>query len=118
MSIIFITHDISIVGNICDKLVVLYGGIVVETGLKDQILKNPQHPYTEALLKAIPILGDKKDRLHTIKGEPPDAGNLPSGCPFHPRCDYAKDICKEGEPPPVVQMKDGRQARCWILDRE
>ncbi len=118
MALIFITHDISIVGNLCDKLAVFYGGLVVEIGPKDQVLNSPSHPYTQALLQALPILGEKRDRLRTIQGEPPHAGNLPLGCPFHPRCDYAIDICKEVEPPPAFQVSRLQQARCWLLDRD
>ena len=118
MALIFITHDISIVGNLCDKLAVFYGGLVVETGPKDQVLNSPTHPYTQALLQALPILGDKRDRLRTIQGEPPHAGNLPQGCPFHPRCDYTMDICKEIEAPPAFQVNQFQQARCWLLDKD
>ena len=118
MALIFITHDISIVGNLCDKLAVFYGGLVVESGPKDQILNTPTHPYTQALLQALPILGDKRERLRTIRGEPPHAGNLPLGCPFHPRCDYTMDICKEVEAPPSFEVNRLQQARCWLLDKD
>ena len=118
MGIIFITHDISLVGNLCDKLAVFYGGLVVEYGPKDQVLNNPSHPYTEALLEALPILGEKRERLRTIQGDPPHAGNLPVACPFHPRCDHATDICKEGDPPPVFQLDGYHRARCWLLEKD
>ncbi len=116
MAIIFITHDISIVGDLCDELAVFYGGIIVETGPKDQIFNKPSHPYTEALLQAVPTLGDTRDRLRTIPGEPPFAADIPPGCPFHPRCDYATEICQSGEPPPVFSTNDGRRVRCWLLE--
>ncbi len=116
MALIFITHDISIVGNLCDNLAVFYGGLVVEYGPKDQVLNHPTHPYTEALLEALPVLGEKRERLRTIQGEPPYAGDLPPGCPFHPRCDSVMDRCKEGEPPPVFAIDNLRRARCWLLD--
>ena len=118
MAIIFITHDISIVGNLCDKLAVIYGGLVVEYGSKDQVLNNPSHPYTKALLKALPILGEKRERLQTIPGEPPHAGNLPPACPFHPRCEQAMDNCKEGDAPPIFDLGYGHQARCWLLEKD
>ena len=118
MAIIFITHDISIVGNLCDKLAVFYGGLVVEYGPKDQVLNNPSHPYTEALLQALPTLGEKTERLRMIKGEPPHAGNLPPACPFHPRCEHAMDTCKEGDPPPVFWIDDFHHARCWLLEKD
>lgn len=117
MAIIFVTHDISIVGNMCDKLAVFYGGLVVEYGPKDQVLDQPSHPYTEALLGAQPALGVKVDRLRTIQGEPPHAGKLPDGCPFHPRCEAAMENCKEGDAPPMFWLADSHQARCWLLTR-
>ena len=116
MAIIFITHDISIVGNLCDKLAVYYGGLVVEYGPKDQVLNHPSHPYTEALLQALPTLGEKVDRLRTIQGEPPHAGNLPDGCPFHPRCDAVMDQCRTGGPPPGFRVEGFHQSRCWLLE--
>lgn len=116
MAIIFITHDISIVGNLCDKLAVFYGGLVVEYGPKDQVLNSPKHPYTEALLQAVPTLGERVERLRTIQGEPPHAGSLHEGCPFNPRCDFAKDVCNHGDPPPVFWLDGTRQARCWLLE--
>ena len=116
MALIFITHDISIVGNLCDRLAVFYGGLVVETGPKDQVLNRPKHPYTQALIEALPTLGKKRDRLRTIQGDPPQAGNLPPGCPFHPRCEYAMEICKGAEAPPAFQAGESQLARCWLLD--
>jgi oligopeptide/dipeptide ABC transporter ATP-binding protein len=118
MALIFITHDISIVGNLCDRLAVFYGGLVVETGPKDQVLNRPKHPYTQALIEALPTLGNKRDRLRTIQGEPPQAGNLPPGCPFHPRCEYAMEICKGTEAPPAFQAGESQLARCWLLDED
>ena len=117
MAIIFITHDISIVGDLCDELAVFYGGIVVETGPKDQVFDNPAHPYTEALLQAVPSLGDTRDRLRTIPGEPPFAADIPTGCPFHPRCDYAMETCQTGAPPPVFLSGDSRRVRCWLFEK-
>ncbi len=116
MALIFITHDISIVGNLCDNLAVFYGGLVVEYGPKDQVLSNPTHPYTEALLEALPVLGEKRERLRTIPGDPPNAGNLPQGCPFHPRCDKAIDRCREGEPPPIFDAGKMQRTRCWLVE--
>ncbi|MQF70134.1 ABC transporter ATP-binding protein [SAR202 cluster bacterium AD-804-J14_MRT_500m] len=118
MAIIFITHDISIVGNLCDKLAVFYGGLVVEYGPKDQVLNHPTHPYTEALLEALPILGEKRDHLRTIDGEPPFAGNLPPGCPFSPRCEHVMDACKEGDPPPAFETNPLQVSRCWLREEQ
>ena len=114
MAIVFVTHDISLVGNMCDQLAVFYGGLLVEYGPRQQVLSQPSHPYTVALLQSIPQLGEPRDRLPSIAGEPPDLGRLPTGCPFHPRCDAALDGCRTGEPPPVFTLAQGRQVRCWL----
>jgi oligopeptide/dipeptide ABC transporter ATP-binding protein len=118
MAIMFVTHDISLVGNMCDQLAVFYGGLLVEYGPRQQVLSQPSHPYTVALLQSIPQLGEPRDRLPSIAGEPPDLGRLPAGCPFHPRCDAALDGCRTGEPPPVFTLAQGRQVRCWLREQE
>ena len=118
MAIMFVTHDISLVGNMCDQLAVFYGGLLVEYGLRQQVLSQPSHPYTAALLQSIPQLGEPRERLPSIAGEPPDLGRLPAGCPFHPRCDVALDVCRTGEPPPVLTLAQGRQVRCWLREQE
>jgi len=118
MAIIFVTHDISLVGNMCDQLAVFYGGLLVEYGPRQQVLSQPSHPYTAALLQSIPQLGEPRERLPSIAGEPPDLGRLPAGCPFHPRCDAALDVCRTGEPPPVLTLAQGRQVRCWLREQE
>jgi len=118
IAVIFITHDMSIVGNLCDRIAVFYGGLVVETGPKEHIFSQPSHPYTEALLSAIPILGEKVERLRSIEGEPPNPGQLPPGCPFSPRCDHALDRCWSGDPPPEFQLRDARRVRCWLREAD
>ncbi len=118
MAIMFVTHDISLVGNMCDHLAVFYGGLLVEYGPRQQVLSQPSHPYTAALLQSIPQLGEPRERLPSIAGEPPDLGRLPAGCPFHPRCDAAFDVCRTGEPPPVFTLAQGRQVRCWLREQE
>jgi oligopeptide/dipeptide ABC transporter ATP-binding protein len=118
IAVIFITHDMSLVGNLCDRIAVFYGGLVVETGPKEHIFKHPSHPYTEALLGAIPILGDRVERLHSIAGEPPNPARLPPGCPFSPRCEYAMDVCRSGAPPPLFQLPEARRVRCWLREAD
>ena len=118
MAIMFVTHDISLVGNMCDQLAVFYGGLLVEYGRRQQVLSQPSHPYTAALLQSIPQLGEPRERLPSIAGEPPDLGRLPAGCPFHPRCDAALDKCRTGEPPPVFTLAQGRQVRCWLREQD
>jgi oligopeptide/dipeptide ABC transporter ATP-binding protein len=116
MAIIFVTHDISLVGNVCDQLAVFYGGTVVEYGPREQVLNHPSHPYTAALLQSIPQLGEWRERLPSVAGDPPDLGRLPAGCAFHPRCHAAIETCKAGKPPPVFTIPDGRDVRCWLRE--
>jgi oligopeptide/dipeptide ABC transporter ATP-binding protein len=118
MAIIFVTHDISLVGNMCDQIAVFYGGVMVEYGPREQVLSRPSHPYTAALLQSIPQLGEPRERLPSIAGDPPDLGRLPAGCPFHPRCAVALESCREGEPPPVFALRDTWQVRCWLREHE
>ena len=118
MALIFVTHDISLVANLCDSIAVFYGGLVVEYGPREEVLNSPSHPYTQALLDAIPTLGERKEQLRTIPGEPAHAGNLPPGCPFHPRCEFAIEVCREGSPPPDHHLDQGVTARCWLLMEE
>lgn len=118
VAVIFITHDMSIVGNLCDRIAVFYGGLVVETGPKERIFRQPAHPYTQALLGAIPVLGEKVERLQSVEGEPPNPGNMPPGCPFHPRCAEAIAICASGDPPPVFQLHEAHRVRCWLHEEK
>jgi len=118
IAIIFVTHDMSIIGNLCDRVAVFYGGLAVEEGPKDRVFAEPAHPYTAALLRAVPILGQKVERLQSIRGEPPNLASLPAGCPFHPRCEQAMDICQRGEPPPRFVLPDLRHAGCWLREQE
>ena len=113
-SIIFITHDLGVVAELCDRVVVMYGGLVMEEAGIDEIFEHPLHPYTLGLLASIPgINKDKAERLQSIPGSPPDMTNPPKGCPFAPRCPYARNICA-AECPPYVQA-GGHRAMCWLL---
>ena len=96
-SILFITHDLGVIAEVASKVIVLYAGIIAEFGDVYEIFKNPLHPYTKALLKSIPKPGFK-EKLDSIRGNVPNLVNPPSGCRFHPRCDYAMDICKKNKP--------------------
>jgi oligopeptide/dipeptide ABC transporter ATP-binding protein len=93
LSILFISHDIGVVSKIAGRIVVMYAGRIVEEGLAKNVVENPLHPYTKALVSATNIA--RKKKLFSIPGTPPDMFNLPSGCPFHPRCPYAKESCKK-----------------------
>jgi oligopeptide/dipeptide ABC transporter ATP-binding protein len=112
MGLIFITHDFGIVASICDRVAVMYAGKVVETAPVRDIFFRPAHPYTAALLKAVPKLEVDTDRLVSIQGQPPRLENLPDGCSFLPRCNQAGDECRRGEPP-EVQVGQQHFARCW-----
>lgn len=114
-SIILITHDLGVVAGMCDRVIVMYAGEVVETGTKWEIFKNPQHPYTKGLLRSMPRLDQKKSEpLIPIIGTPPDLIKPPLGCPFAARCDQAMKICERIDPEATV-FSDTHTARCWDL---
>ncbi len=114
VGVIFITHDLGIVAQTCDNVLVMYAGKVVESGNVRRIYKNPVHPYTIGLMNSVPKLGGRKDKLYQIEGQPPNLLNLPEGCSFWPRCDRAKSICRE-EYPPEVAIEENDFARCWLV---
>ncbi|REE94365.1 oligopeptide transport system ATP-binding protein [Paenibacillus taihuensis] len=115
-SIILITHDLGIVADMCDRVVVMYAGKVVETGTKQEIFKNPQHPYTRGLLRSLPRLDQKKDEpLVPIIGTPPDMSSPPKGCAFCARCDEAMRICVDNDPQAYV-LSETQTAKCWLHD--
>ncbi|HKP20321.1 MAG TPA: ABC transporter ATP-binding protein [Thermoleophilaceae bacterium] len=95
LAIIFITHDLSTLANICRRIAVMYAGRIVEEGPNDRVFADAAHPYTRALAAAFPVIGDARFRMNPsgLPGDPPDPRNVPSGCPFHPRCPVAIDIC-------------------------
>ncbi|MDR7857471.1 ABC transporter ATP-binding protein [Tissierella sp.] len=116
-SIILITHDLGVVANTCSKVMVMYGGLVMEEGTVDDIFYNPLHPYTKGLLQSLPKKDTKeRQRLVPIKGNPPDLSNMPKGCPFAERCPYAMDICVDNQPEYYYEGKSHR-AMCWLLDK-
>ncbi|MEM0014114.1 MAG: ATP-binding cassette domain-containing protein [Zestosphaera sp.] len=116
LSYLFITHDLAVANYICGKIAVMYLGKIVETGPTDRVINNPRHPYTIALVSAIPE-PDPSNRLKIrevpIKGEIPSAAAIPSGCRLHPRCPYATDVCRTQEPP-MVEVESGHYASCWL----
>ncbi len=114
ISYIFISHDLSVVKHISDRVGVMYLGSMVELASKENIYDNPQHPYTQALIAAIPIPDPtKRSEMKLIEGEIPSNVNTPSGCKFHPRCPFAKDVCKEKEPP-VKEVEPEHFVKCWF----
>ena len=114
MGLIFVTHDLGIVAESCDRVAIMYSGRIVEHGSVRRVFERPAHPYTKALMRALPKMGGKKRRLYQIKGEPPNLSNLPSGCSFHPRCPDAMEVCREQYPPESIVAGDG-YASCWLL---
>jgi oligopeptide/dipeptide ABC transporter ATP-binding protein len=113
IALIFITHNLGIVAKMCDRLAVMYAGRVVESGPVREIFDAPAHPYTRALLGSIPRMGNSRQRLTAIDGQPPDLAALPPGCAFAPRCLDAIERCRAA-PPPDLAVGDGRTVRCWL----
>ncbi|TMC80649.1 MAG: ABC transporter ATP-binding protein [Chloroflexi bacterium] len=114
-SVILITHNMALVASLCNRVIVMYAGRIVEQGPTRAIFKNPQHPYTWSLLRSMPRVDEKeKERLISIKGLPPDLGKMPPGCKFHPRCKFRVDRCFTEEPP-LDEVDPGQRARCWVL---
>ncbi len=115
MSILFITHDLGVVAELCSRVIVMYGGLIMEEAPIDDIFENPLHPYTQGLLASIPgIDQDKSRRLKPIAGSPPDMIHPPKGCPFAPRCPYSRRVCME-EIPPYTHRGETRRSMCWLL---
>jgi oligopeptide transport system ATP-binding protein len=114
MAMIWITHDLGVVAGMADRVIVLYGGTIVEETDVDSLYENPLHPYTLALLAALPRVDRRRDqKLKTIPGSPPNMLNKPRGCPFAPRCGFVIDRCWSDKPP-LAELTPGHNAACWI----
>lgn len=113
MAIIMITHDLGVVAQMCDEVIVMYAGSICEQGTADEIFYNPRHEYTKGLLRSIPTTGNDDQKLQPITGTPIDLLNMPKGCPFAPRCDNAMKICLR-EKAERMQINDWHQAACWM----
>ena len=117
-AIILITHDLGVVADMAQRIVVMYAGKIVESGSLDDIFYNPRHPYTWGLLKSVPRLDAKqKEELLPIDGTPPDLFAPPPGCGFAARCEYCMNICKEKEPE-FTEVREGHHAACWLMHPE
>ena len=115
MTTMLITHDLGVVATVCDKVAVMYGGLIMEYGTVDEIFYHPRHPYTMGLLGSIPhVDGGEKRRLIPIDGTPPDLINPPKGCPFSTRCKYCMNVCTREQPPYFAE--DKHRTMCWMLD--
>ncbi len=112
MSLMMITHNLGVIAETADDVVVMYLGKVVEHAPAWEIFHNPKHPYTQGLMESIPALTKKKERLKPIKGVVPDPYNIPKGCPFQTRCPYVMDVCKEM--PPLKEVVPNHKVACWL----
>jgi oligopeptide/dipeptide ABC transporter ATP-binding protein len=117
LALIFITHDFGIVAKMCDRVVVMYAGRHVESGPVREIFNHPSHPYTQALLRSVPRMDEEVERLYSIEGQPPALWDLPEGCRFAPRCEYAEEHCRREYPPSLTVGMNGatHTASCWRL---
>jgi oligopeptide/dipeptide ABC transporter ATP-binding protein len=114
-SVILITHNMALIASLCQRVIVMYAGRIVEEGPTRAIFKNPQHPYTWSLLRSIPRVDARShEKLISIRGLPPDLSSPPPGCKFHPRCKFRIDRCFTEEPP-LAEVDPGQLARCWVL---
>jgi peptide/nickel transport system ATP-binding protein len=123
-SMLFISHDITVLWQLCDRCAVMYGGKIVEVGSMNGILENPLHPYTRALILSVVSYNPRRmgrGGLKSIPGGPPDLRDPPPACRFHPRCEYVMDICKTKEPPlkelQINAVKNGGKVACWLYHR-
>jgi oligopeptide transport system ATP-binding protein len=117
MAILFITHDLGVICEIADRVVVMYAGTVVEKATVYELFRNPLHPYTKGLLNSIPGLGTKKSKLYTIEGTVPNPSEMPAACRFYPRCTSKQDICCQDQPP-LIKTKNGSKVACWLYNSE
>lgn len=114
LSMILISHDLSIIAETCEKVAIMYAGRIVEYGDAVSVFKNPLHPYTQGLIKSFPSIKGPKVRLTSIPGQPPDLINPPSACRFHPRCPYVMDVCKREEPLLIEHGEKLHRAACHL----
>jgi oligopeptide/dipeptide ABC transporter ATP-binding protein len=114
MAVLYITHDLGVVGKIADQVCVMYAGTIAEQGIKKAVLENPRHPYTQALLASVPHRSKRGKRLYSIAGTVPNPAYKPRGCPFHPRCPHAVDTCRQ-QFPEMCDYGGGHLARCPVV---
>lgn len=112
-TIILVTHDMGVHANIADRIGIMYAGKIVEEGPTDQIFREPLHPYTQFLINSLPKFGDKNMRS-SVPGSPPSLADLPTGCPFHPRCPHVKDVCRQ-QMPDFSYPEENHRVACWLI---
>ena len=114
-AVIIITHDLGVIAEVADNVVVMYAGAIMESADRDVLFYDNHHPYTEGLLRSLPAYGGEKERLHPIAGQPPSLITLPAGCKFHPRCPYVMDRCLSEEPALApVEGSPEHLSSCWL----
>lgn len=116
MGLILITHDLGVVADVADRIVVMYAGRVAEQAPVDDIYHRPAHPYTKGLLESVPRIDAKGEQLFAISGLPPNLTRLPAGCSFAPRCNYAQDVCRADPPPPLRAIAEARTVACHFAE--
>jgi len=116
-AVIMITHDLGVISELCERVIVMYSGRIVEEALVDDLFSSPGHPYTRGLIKAIPQITPNREKLTTIEGSVPNPMIRIQGCPFYERCHQAKDICKEKEPPRVC-VGTHHYVTCWDIQEK
>ncbi|MEG1998149.1 MAG: ABC transporter ATP-binding protein, partial [Clostridiales bacterium] len=113
MSLLMITHDLGVIAEVCQRVIVMYAGKIVEQAKVADLFDSPMHPYTQGLLISIPRIDTPKGKLAVIKGSVPRPTNFPTGCRFHPRCEHCMDICSK-QMPPIVKIGEDREVACWL----
>jgi oligopeptide/dipeptide ABC transporter ATP-binding protein len=113
LTMIFVTHDFGIVARMCRRVAVMYAGRILETADVRELFNRPLHPYTELLMKSVPKVEERVERLAGIEGQPPSLHDLPAGCTFAPRCPFVEDRCRLGEHPSAVEVTEGHLVSCW-----
>ena len=116
MAVLLITHDLGIVAEMCDRVLVMYAGHIVESGTVEAIFRSPRHPYTIGLMNSLPKLTEDEEWLEPITGAPPSLINLPPGCPFHPRCFLARERCRQENPPLEPVEGSAHQSACHFSE--
>ena len=117
VAMIMITHDFGIVARVCDRVAVMYAGRIVETAGIRELFDHPHHPYTKALIDSLPKVDQKVERLYSIEGQPPELGDIMTGCAFAPRGPNVMDVCRKEYPPKSV-VDEGHHLNCWLMGGE
>ncbi len=113
-AVVLVTHNLGLVAEFCQNIIVMYAGQMMEKGTTDQVIEDPRHPYTRGLLNCLPKISAKRDTIHPIPGLVPDLADLPPGCPFSPRCESVIPACTEVDAVPISELRDGRSVRCLL----